>query len=228
MTTPLILIAAAYLLGSTPTSWVVGRLFFGVDLRKRGSGNLGATNAVRILGWRAGIPSGLFDVFKGWLPVFLFPRLDGTGVWEWTLAYAAAAIIGHVFSFWLRFRGGKGVATSAGAFLALAPTAFLLGAAVWLTLAFSVKIVSVASLGAAVALPVAVWLTAAEGRTSLLVFTTGLAAFVVWAHRENIGRLLRGEEPLFRPAGSGWGGGDGSRTGSGATPARGEEREDAS
>lgn len=219
MTTPLILIAAAYLLGSTPTSWVVGRLFFGVDLRKRGSGNVGATNAVRILGWKAGVPSGLFDVFKGWLPVFLFPRFDGTGVWEWTLAYAAAAILGHVFSFWLRFRGGKGVATSAGAFLALAPTAFLLGAVVWLTLAFSVKIVSVASLGAAVALPVAVWLTAAQGRTPLLVFTAGLAAFVVWAHRENIGRLLRGEEPRFRPAGSG--------AGAGATPARGEPGEDA-
>ena len=114
------LLLAAYLIGAVPTSYLIGRMARGIDLREHGSGNLGATNAFRVLGWRLALPVLLIDVFKGWFPAFVFPRLDGAG-WEWALAYGAAAILGHVFSVYVNFKGGKGVATGAGVFLALAP-----------------------------------------------------------------------------------------------------------
>ena len=91
-----------------------------------GSGNLGATNTFRNLGWKAALPVIVVDVFKGWFPVWFFPQQDHSAIWEWTLAYAAAAILGHVFSFWVGFKGGKGIATSAGAFLALSPWGVLI------------------------------------------------------------------------------------------------------
>jgi len=194
---PLLFILLAYVLGATPTSYVVGRLFFGIDLREKGSGNLGATNTYRVLGWKAAIPVGLVDVLKGWLPVWYFPQRDQTAVWEWVLAYAAAAILGHVFSFWVRFKGGKGIATSAGAFLALAPWATLVALGAWIGAVFLTRIVSVASLTAAVALPLAIIFLPHRGGTTLLFFTLALAAFVFWAHRSNISRLLRGEEHRF-------------------------------
>lgn len=194
---PLVFIVLAYLLGATPTSYLAGRLFFGIDLRKKGSGNLGATNTYRILGWRAAIPVGLVDIFKGWLPVWYFPQRDQTAAWEWALAYAAAAILGHVFSFWVRFKGGKGIATSAGAFLALAPWATLVALGTWIAVVFLTRIVSIGSLAAAVALPAALLFLPNQGESTLLVFTLALAVFVFWAHRSNIGRLLRGEENRF-------------------------------
>lgn len=194
---PILFILLAYVLGATPTSYVVGRFFFGIDLRKEGSGNLGATNTYRVLGWKAAIPVGLLDVLKGWIPVWYFPQRDQTAMWEWTLAYAAAAILGHVFSFWVRFKGGKGIATSAGAFLALAPWATLVALGAWIGAVFLTRIVSVASLAAAVALPVALLFLPGRGGTPLLAFTLALAAFVFWAHRANIGRLMRGEENRF-------------------------------
>ena len=99
----------------------------GKDLRTLGSCNLGATNVQRVLGWGAAIPVGLFDIFKGFAPVWWFPQLDDQTAPWWTVAYGAAAIVGHVFSFWVRFRGGKGVATSAGVLLAVAPLAAAVG-----------------------------------------------------------------------------------------------------
>jgi acyl phosphate:glycerol-3-phosphate acyltransferase len=194
---PLLFILLAYVLGATPTSYLVGRLLFGIDLREKGSGNLGATNTYRVLGWKAAIPVGLVDVLKGWLPVWYFPQRDQTAVWEWALAYAAAAIVGHVFSFWVRFKGGKGIATSAGAFLALAPWATLVALGAWIGTVFLTRIVSVASLAAAVALPLALIFLPHRGGTTILFFTLALAAFVFWAHRSNIRRLLRGEEHRF-------------------------------
>lgn len=197
MVTALALCLAAYVLGATPTSHVVARTFFGLDLREYGSGNLGATNTFRVLGWKAALPVVAFDIFKGWLPVALFPRLQGTAAWEWALAYAAAAILGHVYSFWVRFRGGKGVATSAGALLALAPWAVLVSAAVWGALVFSTRIVSVGSMAAAAAFPAALLLTPHRGGRALVWFAVGLAVFVIWAHRSNIRRLVHGEELRF-------------------------------
>ncbi len=195
--TPFLLILLAYVIGATPTSFWVGKAFFGIDLRTRGSGNLGATNTFRVLGWKAAVPVALVDVLKGWFPVWFFPQRDLSAVWEWTLAYAAAAIVGHVVSFWVRFKGGKGIATSAGAFLALSPGAVLVGLVVWLGVTFSTRIVSAGSLAAAVSLPLALLFLPHEGGTTLVLFTTCLAVFVFWAHRSNIRRLLRGEENRF-------------------------------
>lgn len=187
----------AYVLGATPTSYWVGKFGYNIDLRRRGSGNLGATNTFRVLGPKAAVPVMAVDVAKGWLPVWLFPQIDNTDVFAWTLAYATAAVLGHVFSFWVRFRGGKGIATSAGAFLALAPWATLIAFLAWIAAAFTTRIVSLASLVAALTLPVAVAFTNAEGGDALLGFTVLLAAFVFWTHRANLGRLLRGEEHRF-------------------------------
>lgn len=195
--TPLLYLALAYVLGATPTSYWVGRWFYGVDLRTKGSGNLGATNTFRNLGWKAAVPVILVDIFKGWLPVWLFPQLDHTAAWGWTLGYAAAAILGHVFSFWVGFKGGKGIATSAGVFLALAPWSVLIALLVWIILVATTRMVSVGSLGAAVAVPITVFFLPHWGGDALLLFTLGLAAFVFWAHRSNIRRILRGEENRF-------------------------------
>ena len=190
---PLLLVVFAYLLGAVPTSFWVGRAIYGVDLRHEGSGNLGASNALRVLGWKAALPVVLADVAKGFVPAWYFPRLE-SAPWSWALAYGAAAILGHVFSVWVRFKGGKGVATSAGVFLGLAPWAVLVGFAVWAVTVAGTRIVSLGSLLAAVTIPVAVWLLPHEGGRSLLTFTVALALFVIWAHRANLGRILRGEE----------------------------------
>ena len=195
--TPIVLILLAYVIGSTPTSFWVGKVFFGVDLRTRGSGNLGATNTFRVLGWKAAIPVALVDVLKGWFPVWFFPQRDLSALWEWTLAYAAAAILGHVFSFWVRFTGGKGIATSAGAFLGLAPWGVLIALIAWVAVTVSTRIVSAGSLAAAVVLPISLLVLPHEGGTTLILFTTALALFVFWAHRSNIQRLLKGEENRF-------------------------------
>lgn len=195
---PFLLLILAYLMGATPTSFWVGRALHGVDLREKGSGNLGATNTLRVLGWKAALPVMVVDVAKGWLPVWLFPRIDvPEAAWAWTLAYATAAILGHVFSIWVRFRGGKGVATSAGVFLALAPWALLAGIGIWLGVVLTTRIVSLGSILAALSIPVVVYLMPHEGGDALVGFTVALAVFVIWAHRSNIRRLFRGEEHRF-------------------------------
>jgi glycerol-3-phosphate acyltransferase PlsY len=195
--TPIVWVLAAYFAGSIPTSYFAGAAFGGVDLRREGSGNLGATNVYRAMGMRMAVPVGLVDIAKGWLPAWAFPMLDGSTVQGWAAAYGAAAILGHTFSCWVRFRGGKGVATAAGAFLALSPLALLAALLVWV-LAFAARgIVSLASIAAAIALPAAVMVQDALGGARD-PWVTGFAllagAFIVWAHRSNIGRLLRGEE----------------------------------
>ncbi|MEX1258383.1 MAG: glycerol-3-phosphate 1-O-acyltransferase PlsY [Gemmatimonadota bacterium] len=197
MTVPLLLVALAYLLGATPTSYWVGQAFYGLDLRKVGSGNLGATNAYRALGARAAVPVMLVDLLKGWAPVALFPRFAPEASFGWTLGYGAAAILGHVFSFWVRLRGGKGVATSAGVFVALAPWAVLVALGVWVGAVLLTGYVSLGSILAAVTLPIAMLFTPHPGGRSALVFAIALALFVIGAHRSNIRRLLRGDERRF-------------------------------
>jgi glycerol-3-phosphate acyltransferase PlsY len=193
--TVLILLFAAYLTGALPTSYVVGRLR-GIDLRQHGSGNLGATNAYRVLGWRAAVPVFMFDIFKGWFPAFCFPRWDHSDLQLLALAYGAAAIIGHVFSIYVRFKGGKGVATSAGVLLALAPWAVLVGLIIWLSLVLTTGFVSLGSIVAAAVLPFFIYFT--QGTTPIFGLAVALALFVIFAHRTNIKRLLRGEERSFR------------------------------
>lgn len=195
--TPIFLLLLAYIIGSTPTSFWVGRFVFGVDLRTVGSGNLGATNTFRALGWKAALPVALVDVLKGWFPVWFFPQHDYTSTWIWTLGYAGAAILGHVFSFWVGFKGGKGIATSAGALLGLAPWGVLVALLAWIAVTFSTRIVSLGSLAAAVTLPISLFFLPHKGGDALLAFTLGLALFVFWAHRSNIRRLMKGEENRF-------------------------------
>jgi len=194
LTNALLFVLAAYVAGATPSAYWIGRYLYGKDLRTLGSCNLGATNALRVLGWRAALPVIVADIFKGFAPVWWFPGIDGqTGAW-WTVAYGAAAIVGHVFSFWVRFRGGKGVATSAGVLAALAPVAAAVGAAAWvLALAVS-RTVSVASIAGALTVGVAGLLIPGLGAAGKAFFGF-IALFVVWAHRSNIRRLLAGEEP---------------------------------
>jgi glycerol-3-phosphate acyltransferase PlsY len=189
-------LALSYLVGATPTSYWVGRLFHGLDLREHGSGNLGATNAFRVLGWKSALPVVLVDLLKGYVPVRLFSALAGVG-FEWALAFGAAAIVGHMFSVWVGFRGGKGMATSAGAFVGLAPWAVLGAFLLWVALVASTRYVSVASIGAAAVLPALIAFTPHRGGSTLVVCAAGLAAFVIWAHRANVRRLLRGEENRF-------------------------------
>lgn len=193
--TVLILLFAAYLTGAIPTSYIVGRIK-GIDLRQHGSGNLGATNAYRVLGWRAAMPVFIFDIFKGWFPTFFFPRWDHSSIELFALAYGAAAIVGHVFSVYVRFKGGKGVATSAGVLLALAPLAVLVGLVIWSALVFTTGYVSLGSIVAAFVLPFVIYFT--HGVSPILALASALALFVIFAHRTNIKRLLRGEEHSFR------------------------------
>jgi glycerol-3-phosphate acyltransferase PlsY len=193
---PVLFVLLSYLLGAIPTSYWVGRAVYHIDLRRHGSGNLGATNVYRVLGWKAALPVMVVDVAKGFVPAWLFPRLDGAP-FTWALAYGTAAVLGHVYSMWVGFKGGKGVATSGGVLLGLAPWAVLVGFAVWALIVFTTRLVSLGSILAALTVPVAVLMLPDEGGRPLLWFTVALAAFVVWAHRANIGRLVRGQEHRF-------------------------------
>ncbi len=234
---PFVLLALAYGAGATPTSLWLGKAVYGVDLRTSGSGNLGGTNTLRVLGWRAALPVILVDIGKGWLPVWYFPQIQPeTSPSTWALAYGGAAVLGHVFSFWVGFKGGKGIATSLGVLLGLAPVAVAICFGVWLAVVALTRIVSLASLSAAVTLPVAVYLLPPRGGTAagtaagmaegtaegtaMLWFAGALAVFVVWSHRSNIGRLLKGEEASFRRAAP-EGGPEGDP---GGGPERGPER----
>lgn len=188
-------ILASYLLGSIPSSYLAGRWTRGIDLREHGSGNLGATNTFRVLGAKIAAPVMILDVLKGFLPTFLFPQWDGTPSWAWVLAYGAAAILGHVFSLYMRFRGGKGVATAAGVFLALAPLAVGVALVAWLAVLWGSRMVSLASIAAALSLVAALAVT--PTRPAVLALGVGVAAFVVFSHRANIRRIVRGEEYRF-------------------------------
>jgi glycerol-3-phosphate acyltransferase PlsY len=191
----LVLLVGAYLLGAIPTSYIVARVSHGIDLREQGSGNLGATNTYRVLGWKAALPVFLFDIAKGWAPAAMFPLWDGRGSAHWALAYGAAAIVGHVYSVFVSFRGGKGVATSAGVLLALAPLAMVTGLLVWSLVLYLTGYVSLGSIVAAAVVPVVVAVQLGIGPVFWLCLA--LAAFIVRAHRANIGRLRAGTESRF-------------------------------
>lgn len=189
----------AFLLGSIPTGYLVARAK-GVDIRQHGSGNIGATNVFRTLGKPFGVLVFFTDALKGFAAVWLAMRLHALAPeWPGILA-AVAAVAGHNYTPWLGFRGGKGIATSAGVLIALTPWAALAGTVVWVAAFFTTRYVSVASLGAAAALPVTVGLLLATGRGGdgpLLGFTLLISALAIWRHRPNIRRLREGTEPRF-------------------------------
>lgn len=201
MLTIVLLILAAYILGATPTSYIAGRLGRGIDLREHGSKNLGATNVYRILGWKYAIPVGLIDIAKGAIPVLLFPPLAGPDAPRWLpLALGGAAVVGHMFSPYVRFKGGKGVATAAGMFLALAPLALLIALAVWALCLWLSGYVSLSSIIAVLSVPVTVRLLQPD---DMPVFWAAimLVLLIVFAHRRNIARLIAGTESRFRTRG---------------------------
>jgi glycerol-3-phosphate acyltransferase PlsY len=203
MTGPALLaIVASYLLGSIPAAYVAGKAK-GVDLRKHGSGNLGATNVMRVLGTKIGLAVFVFDIAKGGLPVYFFPKwLAASGALTidpviFGIVCGVAAIFGHVRPIYLKFgKGGKGVATAAGVFLALAPLQTLVALLIFAIVLFASGYVSLGSLISASALPIL--LAATVGiHSPLFPISIAVALFVFWTHRANIARLRAGEEHRF-------------------------------
>lgn len=186
----------SYFLGAVPTSYLLSRLFAGIDLRQHGSGNLGATNLYRVLGWKYAIPAALVDIAKGVVPVLVFaPQVSDSQLFA--LACGVAAIVGHVFSVFVGFKGGKGVATAAGVMLALAPIALLVSAAVWGVLVRLTGYVSLGSIVAAAVLPFAIYLLEDSRTPALVWIAAAIAAAVIILHWRNIQRLIRGTENRF-------------------------------
>ncbi len=184
-------IIASYLLGAIPTSQIVARMK-GINLRNVGSGNLGATNLYRVLGLKFALPVGIFDAFKGAIPVAVFGPWAGVGVTA-SLLLGAIAVVGHVFPVFASFKGGKGVATSAGVVLGLAPAAFGASLALWGIILAVSGYVSLASIAAALVMPAAVWLLQ-PSRRGMVAWFAVIAIAVVWLHRGNLRRLRNGTE----------------------------------
>jgi glycerol-3-phosphate acyltransferase PlsY len=200
--TPALGLPIAYLAGSIPTAYLAGRLLKGIDLRTVGSGNLGATNVYRALGFKAAAVVFLVDFAKGALPVYFLPRLLGdlrpgsdAFTW-WSLAFGTMTILGHAKPVFLLWKGGgKGVATGAGVFLALAAGPMLTALAVFIFVLWASGYVSLGSLMASAVLPVFVFLD--QGATPVFFASVAIAAFVFWTHRANIERLKSGTEHRF-------------------------------
>ena len=200
---PIVAVLLSYLSGSIPFAAIAGKLR-GVDLRKHGSGNLGATNVFRVLGWKIGVLVFLADALKGALPVFYLPPriVSPRDPILWAIACGIAAIVGHVRPIFLGLRrGGKGVATAAGVFFALAPIPMAVTFVVFVVVVLATGYVSLGSMISAVVLPAFLLVTLGL-RSPLFVVSAIIALFVFWTHRSNIGRLRRGEEHRFGRRGS--------------------------
>ena len=195
-------ILLSYLIGSIPFGVFAGQIA-GTDIRQHGSRNIGATNVLRTLGKKYGIAVFLADTLKGLIAVRLALWFAGTDpFYKSTLGVLAAifVVIGHSFPVWLRFRGGKGVATSGGACLGLFPAPTLIGGIVWVMVFFASRYVSLASIAAIAALPIAVWILSDHGNSSdylVFGFSVFIAVLVIGRHWENMVRLARGTEPRF-------------------------------
>lgn len=185
---------AAYLLGAIPFGLLVAKSR-GVDIRSQGSGNIGATNVLRVLGKGWGIFTFVLDALKGFIPAFVFPRLAGLET-DWGVLFGIVAILGHSFPVYLKFKGGKGVATSAGMLLGVAPIAILIGLVCWILCMVFSRIVSFSSIVATIAVAVTVWVLDPKALVVNMALTI-LAMLVIWLHRANIRRLLNGTENRF-------------------------------
>jgi glycerol-3-phosphate acyltransferase PlsY len=195
----ILLFFSAYLLGSIPTAVWIGKIFYKLDVRDHGSKNAGFTNAMRILGLKAGIPVLLLDIAKGFFAVFLFKLFPEDLITEFTqqsfpIILGLLALLGHIFPILAQFRGGKGVATGAGLLLGLFPLGAGLALAVFLILLFTFKYVSLGSLIASLSFPVWVLIFYPVQNISLLVFSFLLTSVIIFTHRKNIGRLIKGKE----------------------------------
>lgn len=187
----------AYLIGAIPFGYLAGRVN-GIDIREHGSGNIGATNVLRTLGkpWGYSVFAG--DALKGLLAVrlgYLLAVPRGLDPHLFAVVAAACCVAGHSFPLWLKFRGGKGVATSAGALVGIVPVATVVSVVIWALVFALSRYVSLASILATISLPIAVLLIRGEEGRLIFYFTLAMAVLVVWRHRSNLGRLLRGTEP---------------------------------
>lgn len=223
----LLIVLVSYLLGSIPTAVIISKLFFGFDIRHRGSGNMGSTNAFRVLGWKAGLAVQILDVLKGIAAVAIGVTLFNnevifTGPLAWNatpfedvtiikLIAGAAAVVGHIWTAFAGFRGGKGINTAVGMLIGITPVEVAVAAGIFLMVVFSSGYISLGSILAAVALPATllvrynIFHVPIEGYHTLIVFSIGLALLLIYTHRSNIRRLLEGRENrfnklwLFRP-----------------------------
>lgn len=189
----LVAVIIAYLIGSIPFGYLIVRATAGGDVRQTGSGGTGATNVTRRAGKAAGVITLVLDAVKGALAVLIAKWLSG-GNTDWVIAAAAIAVLlGHIFPVWLGFKGGKGVATGVGVFLALAPTAVLCAGVVFLAVVWLTKFVSLGSILAAATIPLFVWLLESASDPIVSAAVVG-ALLIVFAHRGNIARLWNGTE----------------------------------
>ena len=205
MLTFVLIFVESYLLGSIPFGYLAGWIA-GVDIRKAGSGNIGATNVLRVLGKRYGYPVFVLDFLKGLgavriaMAIAMAVRPESASPEVLGVLAAVFAVIGHSFPIWLRFRGGKGVATSAGALSGLMPLATVVGASIWILTFLLTRYVSVASVTTAVALPLVIaimsWLKQTDQK-ALFYSSLCIAAVIIWRHHSNLSRLVRGTEPRF-------------------------------
>ena len=188
--------AIAYFLGSIPFGLLIVKLSGEGDVRQAGSGNIGAANVTRVAGPVSGILTLLLDAGKGYLAVWLARRLSGGNI-RWITVAAMAVVLGHMFSVWLRFRGGKGVATGLGAYLLISGMAVAAAAVVWIVVVVFWRYVSLASIAAAAALPFLVYELYAPHfapPTVLSLATVLVSVLIVWKHRDNLQRLIAGTE----------------------------------
>jgi glycerol-3-phosphate acyltransferase PlsY len=205
MVTLAVLLVGSYLLGSIPFGYLAGRLV-GIDIRQAGSGNVGATNALRVLGKGYGYSVFALDFLKGFGAVKISMLVAPGRPLEWNspeifgIFAAVSSVLGHLYPPWLKFKGGKGVATSAGALLALTPIATLIGIAIWIIVFWLTRYVSLASIIAAIILPIVILVVNLYDQhtgNALVYSSAGVAAVVIWRHRSNLSRLMCGTEPRF-------------------------------
>ncbi len=201
-------VLVAYILGSIPTAVWVGRRFYGVDVRKEGSGNAGATNTIRVLGLKAGIPVLLVDILKGLSAVLLTPVifhwLGGKDVSPYLMLISAAAVVlGHTFPVFAGFKGGKGVATLLGVGFGLYPMAAVGAVIIFATVLIISGYVSLGSITAGISFPLMVIFLFPPSHVIYIVLAVAVAVFLPITHRKNIKRLLNGTESKFRPGKSG-------------------------
>ena len=206
----ILLLSASYVTGSIPTSIIVGKVFKGIDIREHGSGNAGGTNVFRVLGWKPALIVVCVDVFKGWLPAAIYSTslfqgqpIAETGVVQILCGFAA--VLGHTYTIFAGFKGGKGVGTLGGMLLALFPVAVLLCLIVFAVVLMLTGYVSVGSILASAALPIFLFILPPLGFAdtaplSLLIFSLLVPWFIIFTHRSNITRLRSGDENRFEKA----------------------------
>jgi glycerol-3-phosphate acyltransferase PlsY len=205
MLTLLLIVLLSYLIGSIPTSIIIGKALRGIDIRQHGSGNAGGTNVFRVLGWKPGVFVMAFDVFKGFAATWWVARITidtvPVGFEIVQLAAGCAVILGHIWTIFARFRGGKGVGTAAGMLLALYPVALLICAIVFALVLTATRIVSISSISAALTLPLVLtifrFVLDRPTALPLYIFSFFASVLIIFTHRSNIKRLLQGTENKF-------------------------------